>query len=1174
MLAPLVVHAQHNQSESGVAPRYLAVIQLTPLDTSYSLPHTFLLQGSENVLLDSLHALQRSVDYEIQYSRGLISLRSGRLASILADSSAHFIIVGYEILPFALRREYSLRHMILSKDSAGGVTRKVEPSLTRFSMDDVFGPGLQKSGSIFRGLTVGSNQDLTLNSGFRMQLAGKLSSDLDIVAALTDENVPIQPEGTTQTLQELDKVFIQLKNPRYGATLGDFVYEIGDQNGGEFGRISRKLQGAQGIASLQNVFGAGSTLVIGLTGGTSRGKYTSNQFQGVEGTQGPYLLTGQDAAVRPIIIAGTERVYIDGQLMTRGETNDYTIDYSTGEVFFSARRLITNATRITVDFEYTDRQFTRNLVGVSARASALDNRLRVFTSLTQEADDPSSPIDITLTDSLRSIIAGSGTDRYKASVSGVTYAGLDSVTLRARGQYILRDTLLNGKPRTYLVYAPGDFQAFYSATFNAVTEMPADSIGYNRSNSGGYVIAGLGKGSYLPVQFLPIPELHRVMNGTVSFAPCSDVTIAADYALSSYDRNRLSNLDDNANQGGAYKLSAAYHPKEVLLGTTRLGEVSLTLFDRFVDHRFVSLDRANEIEFNRNWNINNSGVGDEEIRQAVLAYKPMGNLELGAGYGSLERQGSVRSTRMTLNVSVADSALPKVGYGSEYIESEDLVSSTKSAWTRQKGTVSANFWKLAPVLRIETEDRQDRIPSADSLQRGSFRFVELAPGISLINLEPFHASAEVQMRTEDSASGGSFTRAFRAFTQLYDLQLRDWKSFSTSVSLALRRTDLSDEFAARGGVAANTMLVRSQMRYAPWQRALDADALYEFSRERSAAMRRVFVRVPKGTGNYTYKGDLNQNGIADDDEFEQTRFDGEYVAIYVPSDQFVPVVDLKTGVRLRFTPSKLIARRESFVEKALASLSTETVARVEEKSSEPDARQIYFLHLSKFLNDSTTITGTNLFTQDVYLFEADPTFSLRFRFNQHEGLLRLVGSIEKSYMCERSVRMRTQLLKEIGNQTEFTNKIDALNSSIDSPRERDLHSNALKTEFSYRPYPEWEVAFGFGASAVVNRYGGGDVTANLNDQFLHLTYSLLSLGQLRGEFQREDVRFANQVPGASQDYPFEFTNGEVAGKTFLWRLAFDYRISQYVQVSVNYDGRSEGGRAAVHTARAEARAFF
>ncbi len=298
------------------------------------------------------------------------------------------------------------------------------------------------------------------------------------------------------------------------------------------------------------------------------------------------------------------------------------------------------------------------------------------------------------------------------------------------------------------------------------------------------------------------------------------------------------------------------------------------------------------------------------------------------------------------------------------------------------------------------------------------------------------------------------------------------------------------------------------------------------------------------------------------------------MAIYVPGDQFVPVLDLRTGLRLRFTPSKLIAQRQELFDKVLASLSTETVARVEEKSSEPDARQIYSLHLSKFLNDSTTITGTNLFTQDVYLFEADPTFSLRFRFNQREGLLRLVGSVEKSYMCEKSVRVRTQLLKEIGNQTEYINKVDRLNSSIDSPRERDLHSNALRTEFSYRPYPEWEIAFGLGASEVVNRFAGSDLIANLNDQSVRVTYSLLALGQLRGEFQREDVQIANPTHATSQEYPFEFTNGEVVGKTLLWRLAFDYRISQYVQVSVNYDGRSEGGRAAVHTARAEARAFF
>jgi hypothetical protein len=1174
LLAPLILCAQHTADPTSAVPFQHTVLRLSQGDTSYSLPHTFIVQGSEIVVLDSVRQLHRTTDYQIEYFRGVISLQRKQLLLLLADSSVHSIAVSYQVPAFSLRREYSIRSLIPVRDSGGGISRRAESSLSKFSMDDVFGSGLQKSGSIFRGLTVGSNRDLALNSGFRMQLAGKLSSELDIAAALTDENVPIQPEGTTQTLRELDRVFIQLTSPRFGATLGDFVYDIREPEGGEFGRLSRKLQGANGVATLHNLFDQGSTLRFGVTGATARGKYASNQFQGAEGTQGPYLLTGQDGGGRPIIIAGTEKVYVNGQLMTRGETNDYTIDYSTGELFFSARRLITNASRITVDFEYTDRQFTRNLVGVTAGATAMDNRLQVFAAITQEADDPASPIDLALDDSLRSIIAASGTDRYKASVSGLLFAGRDSATLQAKGQYVMRDTLLNGKRRPFLLYAPGDPLALYSVTFSPVAAMPPDSLGYNRANTGGYALAGLGKGSYLPVQFLPIPQLHRVMNGRLSFAPRPDVMLRAEYALSSFDQNRLSANDGEANRGGAYKVSAEYRPKNLQLGTLSLGEVGITLSDRFVDRRFVSLDRTNEIEFNRNWNIDGISLGDEEIRQADLMYRPVQSVELGASYGYLERQGSARSTRITSSASIQDSALPAFRYGNEFIRSEDLTTSQKSDWIRQTGSIASRIWSLNPALRVAMEDRQDRIAATDSLQRGSFRYLEIAPGISFSTAAPIQFSAELQLRTEDSASARGFARAFSAVTQLYDMRLREWRSFSTSISLALRRTNLSDDFISRGMVGGNTVLVRSQFRYAPWQRALDSDLLYEFSRERSAAMKRVFVRVPRGTGNYSYKGDLNQNGVADEGEFEQTRFDGEYVAIYVPSDQFVPVLDLRTGLRMRFTPSKLFPQPTNALEKVLASISTETVARVEEKSSEADARRIYALNLSRFLNDSTTITGTNLFTQDVYLFEADPKFSLRFRFNQREGLLRLVGSIERTASRERSVRVRTQLLREIGNQTEYTNKIDQLNSSTDSPRERDLHSDAIKTEFSYRPYPEWEIGFGLGASRIVNRFGGLNSTADLNNQFLHLTYSILSVGQLRGELDREDVRITSPVQGTAQVYPYEFTNGGVVGKTILWRLAFDYRISQYIQVTVNYDGRSEGGRGVVHTARAEARAFF
>ncbi|MBI3578365.1 MAG: hypothetical protein HY089_03020, partial [Ignavibacteriales bacterium] len=196
-----------------------------------------------------------------------------------------------------------MKEVIIKKDSLGKKTTIISTPSTKFFVDDLFGPGLQKSGSIVRGFTVGSNRDLSVNSGFRMQLSGKLSQEMDIVAALTDENSPIQPEGTTQTLREVDKVFIELNSAKYNATLGDFNFDITSQQGGEFGRLSRKLQGAKGALRFNNFTDADASGSVGFIAATARGKITTNQFQGIEGNQVPYRLSSREGNQRLIIIA-------------------------------------------------------------------------------------------------------------------------------------------------------------------------------------------------------------------------------------------------------------------------------------------------------------------------------------------------------------------------------------------------------------------------------------------------------------------------------------------------------------------------------------------------------------------------------------------------------------------------------------------------------------------------------------------------------------------------------------------------------------------------------------------------------------------------------------------------------------------------------------------------------
>ncbi|MBI3765686.1 MAG: hypothetical protein HY277_04185, partial [Ignavibacteriales bacterium] len=846
---------------------------------------------------------------------------------------------------------------------------KVSKPPSKFSLDDLFGANLQKSGSLVRGFTIATNRDLSLNSGFRMQMSGNLTNDLELVAALTDENSPIQPEGTTQTLQEIDKVFIELRGEHVRATMGDFNLSL---SGNEFGRLNRKLQGAQGLASYRAGDVQGEFLI---SGAVTRGKFATNQFEGLDGVQGPYRLAGQSNTRTIIVIAGTERVYVNGEKMVRGENSDYTIDYANAEVTFTPRRLISRGSRITVDFEYSDRRFTRSLLAAKSGTSFFNNQWLFNATVVRENDDENSPIDVAIADSDKVILQNAGDDASKASRSGVEVVG------PGKGQYIRVDTtvvLATGGDSTITIYryTPEDtLRAIYSVTFSLVGRGS-----YKKVSVGQYQFIGLYQGSYDPIRFLPLPQSHTLTDFDITGQVWENVKIMGEYALTNFDPNRFSVLDDDLHTGSAVKFSMQFSPKNIRIGGNNIGSLNLSMKERYVNSRFVALDRTNDVEFNRKWNVADSSSTDEEIREGLMTYQPIEQIAIDGGIGWIKRGELFSSKRYSLSGRLADKTIPQANYDVELIKSRNEGSGSSGHWTRQRATLQYRIGVVEPAVRYADELLANRNTISDTMITGSYRLREVVPGLSFGTAENRFANVEIGWRWDDSLAEGSLQRASRTFTHRYVAQLPEWKSFASSIDLTIQNRKFSDVFIRRRNTDGQTILLRWQTRFSPWNRGVESDWFYELATERSAKLEKIFQRVGKGTGNYVYAGDLNGNHIIDSPDFQLSRFDADFIALTVPTDELIPVIDLKASTRIRLAPA-LIFAPDGWVRKAVSTLSTETYLRVEEKSSEPDTRQIYLLHFSRFLNDQTTIAGSNLLTQDIYFQENRTDFFVRFRYS-------------------------------------------------------------------------------------------------------------------------------------------------------------------------------------------------
>jgi hypothetical protein len=852
------------------------------IENSYKVSSLNIVPFSEQILIGK--KLLSKSDYIISYKTGKFEILDHVQYSLL-DS----IIISYKSLVVNLSKENKRRSLIISYDDKFADTVRILKNINQsLTTESIFGKELQKSGALVRGFTVGTNRDFTLNSGLRLQLSGKLSDDIEIVAALTDENTPIQPEGNTETLEELDKVFIEIRHRNAIGTFGD--YELNERQT-EFAQITRILQGLKGEFIYGNNRG-----VVSIAG--SRGKFNTNQFYGNDGNQGPYRLYGINNERAIIVIAGSEKIYIDGELLTRGENNDYIIDYSNSEITFTPRRLITSASRISVDFEYTDQNYKTNFFGANFSSSLFDERLKVNIGYYKEGDDENNPVEYSFNEEDKNILKKAGDSRNAALKTGVSFALPDSLG-RITGVYSKIDTLINATPFTIYKYLPGSESSIYNVSFTYVGEGNGD---YEMLSLGNYNFTGIKNGAYLPVIFLPLPESKQLGNISIKSVPIKGINLNVELSGSSWDKNLLSDLNDEDNLGYARNIKLEIEPREIIIGNSNLGKLGLNFRDRFIEARYKSLDRIDDVEFNRYYNVSNVSASDQILREASLNYAPITNLSLLSKYGFLKQSESFKSDRFYNEIKYNDTQNNVFDYTIDYVKNTN--GSVNSTWNKQNGRTAYSFGLIRPGFDFIYENKEDYLK--DSLLLTSFNFIEAVPNIVLSPFQHLIFSAGYSYREESYPIKHELELQSQAYTQKYSIDYRGLKEFTTSMNLTFRKKKYTEQFRMLGYGDNETVLFLSQSRVNLWNNFIQGDIYYQAATEQSAQLEKVFVKVPKGSGSYIYLGDLNNNGIAEESEFQLTSYEGDYILVTIPTDKLFPVIDLKTNTRWKINFDKAI----------------------------------------------------------------------------------------------------------------------------------------------------------------------------------------------------------------------------------------------------------------------------
>ncbi len=1075
------------------------------------------------LVLDSLKKPISTIEYIVDFSKALLIINSKKYPSIT---------VSYLRIPNFITKIYSPfdENRILPNTNNDGILYSL--TTNKKNSEIVLFEGLQTRGFITRGITSGNNQNAVTNASLDLEISGKLSENTYLRAKIFDTNIPIQQNGYSQNLTDFDRIFIEMYSKNWLVKAGDIALENTESL---FMPINKQISGLQVEANINERF------KIAASGAVVRGKFNNFRFTAVEGNQGPYKLFGANNEAAILIIEGSERVFVNGVQIQRGENKDFIINYNLGEIIFNTKFPITNDMRIVVEFQYAERNYTRFVTFEEAVYKG--EKFAISGFFYSENDAKNQPLQQSLTNEQKEILANAGNDTDAMFAESAFLDTFDE-------NKILYKKTIQGTTEIF-EYSQNPNDELYFVSFSNVGQNNGD-YQLDRTIAIGsiFLFVGTNQGDFSPIIKLIPPNKFQTFVVKSAYQASEKTQLNTEIAISNNDKNLFSNIDDNENVAIAAKIGwqQTYIDKK--------WQLKSLINHQFVQRNFLTIQRWEPIEFNREWNILTNLPAKNFFQSEIILQKAAQHF-LSYKFQNLQYKDAYKGNKNEILAKFNLKNTTFLANGSFLTNTSTL---EDNAFYVAKVKVEHRFQKSLVGAFVNFENNSRKDIATNQFVNTSHRFKEFETYVGIGDTTKIFSKIGVNFRNNDSIKSNQFAEINTRKTFYIDSKLIKNKFTNLSVFANYRITQnnfTEDEKTLNSRVVFNQKL---------FDNFVNVKTIYETSSGNVARQDYVYVKTEPGLGFYTWI-DYNEDGIQDFNEFEIALFQdqAEYLRLPKPNLRFIATQRASFQQTLTLNPKNWAEK--TGIKKWLSHFYNSTFLTVENEQE----RIGNSFQLNPFDVNSNALIGLNYNFKNSLFYHKDlQNHSMTFTYGDSQLKQQyFIGSQENKinlhqldYAHKFADFWLIDLMGKLTNNDLTTENFDDRNYEINS------YEIAPKINFLYSKNNRFSAFYHF-----TNKQNRLQNFEQLQQQKFGIEY--FYLGDNNNQISANVTLFLNDFQGnVNSPVAYQMLEGFQGGKNYTWNLLFNKKLNSFLNLQLNYLGRKSENSKTIHTGNVQLRAIF